>query len=211
MNTSEQAHADHVVLVLDDDKTLLSGLERLLSAHGFRSRTYSNPDDFFKEGIPDIPACLLLDNNLGENITGVQVHQNILEKGWFIPTVFLTGNWDVQLVVDTMRSGADGFLTKPFDPDRLISEVRLALQRARDGLNGESKLRNIRMRANTLTEREKQVITLVAAGKINKEIADELHLALVTVKVHRARAMKKLGAGNPAELAHLAAQAGLIP
>jgi len=116
----------------------------------------------------------------------------------------------VQSVVDAMRAGADGFLTKPFDPAELINEVAHALQRARARHQGSSLVADARARAETLTPREREIVRLVVAGNLNKEIAHQLHLALVTVKVHRARAMRKMGAGNPAELAHIAALAGMI-
>jgi FixJ family two-component response regulator len=201
---------DHVVVVLDDDWALLKGLERLLVANGFKARLHSVAEDFFQAGVPSVPACLLLDNHLGNGISGIQVHQQIIERGWYIPTIFLTGSWDVQLVVQVMRTGADGFLTKPFDSRLLLSEVTLALQRSMAGMSDQSKAAEARSRMATLTLRERQIVELVTNGLLNKEIADQLDLALVTVKVHRARAMRKMGAGNPSELAHMAALSGLI-
>lgn len=200
---------DHMVLVLDDDPALVGSVERLLNGQGFQVRAHTESDDFFQAGIPTIPACLLLDNHLGDGITGVQVHEEILRRGWFIPTVFLTGSWDVQTVVKVMRAGADGFLTKPFDPKELVAEVARALRRSVDGMRERSKTEAIRARAATLTRRERMVVALVIEGLLNKEIASQLGIAVVTVKVHRARAMEKLGAGNPAELTHLAALAGI--
>ncbi len=201
---------DHEVVVLDDDLSLLDSLGSLLTSSGFKVRLHSEADDFFRVGVPKVPACLLLDNHLGAGISGVQVHQQILERGWHIPTIFLTGTWDVQLVVQTMRAGADGFLTKPFDSRQLLSEVLLALQRSAAGMTDQSKTAEIRARSAALTAREREVVGLVAQGLLNKEIADKLGLALITVKIHRSRAMQKMGAGNPAELAHFAALAGLI-
>ena len=201
---------NHVILVLDDDLSMRSGLERLLTAHGYHVRLYSEPEDFFASGPPSVPACLLLDNQLGDGMTGLEVHAELLRRGWDMPTVFLTAHWNVQSVVDAMRAGADGFLTKPFDPAELINEVAHALQRARTRHQGSSLVADARARAETLTPREREIVRLVVAGNLNKEIAHQLHLALVTVKVHRARAMRKMGAGNPAELAHIAALAGMI-
>jgi FixJ family two-component response regulator len=201
---------DHEVVVLDDDTALLKSLEDLLKSNGFNVRMHSEAEDFFQVGLPKVPSCLLLDNHLGNGTSGVQVHQQILERGWFIPTIFLTGTWDVHLVVKVMRAGADGFLTKPFDSRQLLSEVKLALQLSMAGMTDQAKTAEARARSASLTPREREVVTLVARGCLNKEIADQLGLALITVKVHRARAMQKMGAGNPAELAHFAALAGLI-
>jgi FixJ family two-component response regulator len=129
--------------------------------------------------------------------------------GWDIPTVFLTAHWNVQSVVNAMRAGADGFLTKPFDPAQLLDEVSKALERARARQQDGEHATAARAKAALLTEREREVVKLVVRGLLNKEIADQLDLALVTVKVHRGRAMQKLGAGNPAELARIASLAGL--
>jgi FixJ family two-component response regulator len=201
--------ADHAVLVLDDDRFIRAGLERLLTAHGYRVRLHAEPDELFSNGFPEVPACLLLDNQLGDGMTGVQVHEELLRRGWFIPTVFLTAHWNVQLVVNTIRAGADGFLTKPFDPAELINAVALALQRSSAKHQKESAAVEARAKIAALTPREREIVRLVVEGMLNKEIADKLDLALITVKVHRGRAMTKLGAGNPAELAHIAGLAGL--
>lgn len=201
---------DHAVLVLDDDHAILGGLERLLSGHGYRVRLFSESEDFFRAGIPSVPACLILDNQLNNGMTGLQVHAELQRRGWEIPTVFLTAHWNVQSVVSAMRAGADGFLTKPFDPTELVEAVAQALERARERHNGNRLAADARSRAASLTIREREIVCLVVSGLLNKEIADQLDLALVTVKVHRGRAMQKLGAGNPAELARIAALAGLV-
>ena len=200
---------NHVVLVLDDDPSILSGLERLLTAHGYSVRLHSEPDDFFHVGMPEVPACLLLDNQLGDGMTGVQVHAELHRRGWNIPTVFVTAHWNVQTVVNAMRDGADGFLTKPYNPTDLLDAVAQALQRAFALQRAELQAATARTRAASLTLREREIVRLVVAGLLNKEIADQLDIALITVKVHRGRAMQKLGAGNAAELAHIAALAGI--
>jgi FixJ family two-component response regulator len=202
---------DQIVLVLDDDLSILSGLERLLIAHGYQVRLHSKPEDFFQSGPPQVPACLILDNQLGGSMTGVEVHAELQRRGWVIPTVFVTAHWNVQSVVHAMRAGADGFLTKPYDPAELVAAVAQALQRAHAMLHNGLQIADVRARAASLTPREGEIVRLVVAGLLNKEIADRLDLALVTVKVHRGRAMRKLGAGNSAELVRLAGLAGLIP
>jgi FixJ family two-component response regulator len=200
---------DHVVLVLDDDTAILGGLNRLLTIHGYQVCLYSAAREFFAGGMPVIPACLILDNHLGDGMTGLEVHAEMQRIGWDIPTVFLTAHWNVQSVVNAMRAGADGFLTKPFDPAELLDEVAKALERACARQQDGGVVTAARAKAALLTEREREVVSLVVRGLLNKEIADQLDLALVTVKVHRGRAMQKLGAGNPAELARIASLAGL--
>ncbi|KAB2642538.1 MAG: response regulator transcription factor [Verrucomicrobia bacterium] len=200
---------DHAVLVLDDDRFIRAGLERLLAAHGYKVRLHAEPDELFRNGMPQVPACLLLDNQLGDGMTGVEVHEELLRRGWFIPTVFLTAHWNVQFVVNAIRAGADGFLTKPFDPTELVDAVALALQRSRSNRQGEFAAAEARVRVASLTPRERDIVRLVVEGLLNKEIADQLDLALITVKVHRGRAMHKLAAGNPAEMVHIAGLGGI--
>ena len=201
---------DHLVMVLDDDQTMLKALERLLTAQEIRVQTFQNVEDFFSCEIPDVPSCLLLDHNLGDGMTGVQVHAELQRRGWEIPTVFLTAHWNVQSVVRAMRSGADGFLTKPYDPDELVSTVKDSLVRAQEIRSNGKHAAEAKAKAATLTQREREIVRLVVSGLLNKEIASELGLALVTVKVHRGRVMQKLGAGNPAELVYIAGLAGLL-
>lgn len=203
-------HDDHAVLVLDDDPSILKGLERLLTARGYSVGVYAESEDFFRAGMPQVPACLILDNQLSDGITGLQVHAEMQRRGWEIPTVFLTAHWDVQSVVNAMRAGADGFLTKPFDPDELVDAVAQALQRARAGHQNGHLASEARAKAALLSARERQIVCLVVSGLLNKEIADQLDLALVTVKVHRGRAMRKMGAGNAADLARIAGLAGIV-
>jgi FixJ family two-component response regulator len=201
---------DPIVLVLDDDPALVASVKQLLTGQGLRVRAHTGPADFFQAGLPQVPACLLLDNELNADLSGVQVHEEILRRGWFVPTVFLTGSWDLQMVVKVMRTGADGVLAKPFDPKDLLAEVEKALGHAKADFQNRFKVADARARAATLTPREHDVVVLVAEGLRNKEIAAELKLAEITVKVNRARAMEKLNAGNPADLAHRAALAGII-
>jgi FixJ family two-component response regulator len=198
-----------MVLVLDDDQSILVGLERLLTAHGYRVRLHADPEEFFRVGLPSVPACLLLDNHLGEGRTGVEVHAEMQRLAWDIPTVFVTAHWDVQTVVQVMRAGADDFLAKPYQPEKLLEVVAQAMQRARDQHHKDVQAASAKAKAATLTAREREIVRWVMSGMLNKEIADQLNLALITVKVHRAKAMRKLGAGNPAELARMAALAGI--
>jgi len=202
--------ADHLVIALDDNPSVLDSLDKLLSAHGHPVRKHANRDDFLRAGLPEVPACLLLDYQLEDGISGTDVYKEMNCRGWNLPTIFLTGHGSVPLVVQAMREGADGFLTKPYDPQELLEEVERALEHARTLAETRAKESQLLARAAKLTAREREIVVLVVEGCLNKEIADRLDLALVTVKVHRSRAMHKLGAGNPAELAQLAIQAGIV-
>lgn len=207
---SRQDPGERLVLVLDDDQAILDGVERLLGGRGYNVRTFSCSAALLDAGPPAVPSCLILDNQLGDGATGLEIHAEIQRLGWNVATVFLTAHWNVQSIVKAIRDGADGFLTKPFDPEELVEAVDNALNRA-NTLRADARARAAaRTRAAQLTDREREIVRLVVAGMLNKEIADELRLALVTVKVHRGRAMRKLGAGNAAELAHLAAMAGIV-
>ena len=199
----------HQVVVVDDDPNVLSGLASFLETNGYRVRLHQNPEECLATGPPAGPACLLLDNQLQARMTGVQVHAEVIRQGWNLPTIFLTAHWSVQAVVTAIRAGADGYLTKPYEAGELLKTIVEALQRARKFHQENQQKAAILSRAATLTKREREIICLVLDGKLNKEIADEVDLALVTVKVYRARAMSKLGVVNAAELAHLAWVAGL--
>lgn len=201
------AHAP-MVLVLDDDDSVLRSVRRLLTASGFSVRTHAEPEDFFAAGLPVGPACLLLDQHLG-SAKGTDVHAEILRRGWFLPTVFLTADWDVHTVVKAMRGGADNYLTKPYAPADLLKAIHEACARGVKEFAQRGAEAELRRRAESLTPRERAIILLVIQGMLNKQIAEKLQIAVPTVKLHRGRAMQKLGARNPAELARLALRIGL--
>ena len=200
---------DHQVVVVDDDPNVLSGLECLLTTHGYRVRLHQDPAEFLAMGPPAAPACLLLDNQLGASMNGIQVHAEVVRQGWNLPTIFLTAHWSLESVVAAVRAGADGYLAKPYGAAALLIAIDEALQRARVTHHENQQKAAALALAATLTKRERQIACLVLDGKMNKEIADELDLALVTVKVHRGRAMSKLGVANAAELASFARVADL--
>ena len=199
----------HAVLVLDDDPSTRNSLERLLTGRGYQVRLHREPDEIFRAGLPQEPACLILDHQLNHGLTGIEVHAELLRRGWDIPTVFTTAQWNVQMVVNAIRGGADGFLTKPLDPAELVDAVAHALTRSQASKRESLQAATAAARAASLSDRERAIVRLAMAGLLNKEIADRLNLALATVKLHRGRAMRKLGAGNAVELARIAALAGV--
>lgn len=198
----------HCVLVLDDDSDVRTSLARLLQANGYSARTFSTMAEMLAAGMPVSPACLLLDQRLGA-AKGTEVHAQLQELGWTIPTIFLTADFDTHTVVQAMRAGANNYLTKPCDPDELLSVVRSSFENQVRVLQVNPELAELRQRAAMLTTRERVIVSMVMKGMLNKQIAHSLGLALVTVKLHRGRAMKKLGAQNAAELARIALRVGL--
>jgi FixJ family two-component response regulator len=197
-----------LVLVLDDDVAVLRSLARFLGANGYAVRTHGSAEDMFMSGQPNVPACLLLDQHLA-GTKGTEVHAEMQRRGWNLPTVFLTADWDIHLVVRAMRGGADNYLAKPYDPAELLQVVKQALERGTTTSLHQSDIAEYRLRAAQLTTRERVIISLVAKGMLNKQIADHLQLAVVTVKLHRGRAMQKLRASNAAELGRIAMLLGL--
>lgn len=196
------------MIVLDNDSTSPSQLTGFLKSFGITVRSYDQADQLLAAAPPSCPSCLILDNDLGGGIQGLEIHLRLLESGWRIQTLFLTACQDVRTVVEAMRNGADNYLTKPFEPDELLEAVFNALEHSKAGIRSDEKAKRFRKLFSTLTAREREVVNLVVSGHLNKEIASKLSIALVTVKVHRGRAMRKLRAGNAAELAQIASLVG---
>jgi FixJ family two-component response regulator len=197
-----------LVIVLDDEEVVRTSLSRLLQANGYRVRNHASPQEFFDAGMPGEPACLLLDQRLASAV-GTEVHAEMRRRGWELPTIFLTADWDTRTVVKAMRSGADNYLTKPFNPEELIEAVEEACERSCQFFLRGGDDAALRRRALLLTPRERTIVSLAVKGRLNKEIAAQLQLALVTVKLHRGRAMRKLGAQNVADLTRIAVKIGL--
>lgn len=199
------------VLILDQDPSVLTVLNELLSSNGYQVHEYTMFSDLRSSPAPTKPACLLLDNQSGKDLTGQQAFEELLQAGWTTPTIFLAANWSPRAIVEAIKAGAEGFIVKPIDPVELLDEVAKALQSARANHQTAQRSATARALAEQLTERELEVVKWVMKGLLNKEIASELGLALVTVKVHRGRAMRKLQAGNSAEFVRIAGLAGLTP
>lgn len=204
------AGAQPLVFVLDHDPSVSRRLARLLADRGWKVKGVTDADGFLKAGPPRLPSCLVLENQLANGASGIEVHEEIVRRGWNLPTLFLTEQRDVDLVVRAIRGGADDFITKPFEPEEMVAALDSALEHARRLQREHLGLMEARNAAQQLTDREREVVRLVCRGLLNKEIADSLGLALVTVKVHRSRAMRKLRAGNAAELARIAAITGIL-
>ena len=197
------------VWVLDEDSVSGVSMKKMLRSNGFDAEHFRHPDQIFGLAKPRGPVCLIADVHCNGGMCGIDVHQAVHAKGWHVSSLFLTASHDVPAAVAAMRAGAEGVLVKPCDTGELLKELKDIFVRARARYEVDSTAKRAKNLASGLTQREGQIVKLVVSGLLNKEIADELGLALVTVKVHRGRAMKKLGAGNAAELARIAALAGI--
>jgi FixJ family two-component response regulator len=192
-----------LIHVVDDDESLRKALLRLLDAAGFEARGYASTGDFLLNPPPDRPGCLLLDVRM-PGPSGLDLQEALQSRGITLPIVFLTAHADVASSVRAMKAGAVDFLMKPVKRDTLFDALQRALQR--DALQRSAREEEDQLRALfvSLTRREREVFDHITAGKLNKQIADELGIAERTVKLQRAQVMAKLGADSVAELGRLA-------
>jgi FixJ family two-component response regulator len=196
----------HVVVhLVDDDASLRSALQRLLTAAGYRVQAYASAGEFLLEPPADAPGCLLLDLHM-PGPSGLELQEALERHGIRLPVIFLTGHGDLTTGIRAMKSGAVDFLTKPVERKPLLAAIERALETDAAQRAARAADENLRTRFALLTARERDVFDLVVAGRLNKQIADALGIAERTVKAQRAQVMAKLGAANAAELGRIAAQ-----
>jgi RNA polymerase sigma factor (sigma-70 family) len=191
-----------VVFVVDDDASVRSSIEFLLNTVGLQVESFDSAETFLRKRPPDKPSCLVLDVRL-RGLSGLDFQRELAAKSIQIPIVFITGHGDIPMSVRAMKAGAVEFLTKPFRDQDLLDAIRVALEQDRAMRDREKDVTELRNRFESLTPREREVISMVVAGMLNKQIAGELGTAENTVKVHRSRAMEKMHAQSLADLVRM--------
>ena len=198
------------VFLVDDDESLRRALERLLCAKGYRVAAFSSSEEFLKETVDVQVACLLLDLQL-PGLSGLELQNALLQRDVFIPIIFISGHATIPTAIRAIKSGAVGFLTKPFTENELLAEIENALVTSRKEYIKRSEISSIRQRFKTLTERETEIFSFVVSGMLNKQTASELGIVTNTVKVHRRRVMRKMHAESLADLVVMAQKLNLPP
>jgi FixJ family two-component response regulator len=203
--TTEQVPA---IVVIDDDASMRKALDNLFKSVGFEVELFSSPQEFLQSERPDRPGCIVLDVRFPGR-SGLDMQRDLAQADAQLPIIFITGYGDIPMSVRAMKAGAVEFLTKPFREQDLLDAVGAALDRDRTRRSGELRLAELRGRYATLTARERQVMSLVVAGRLNKQIAGELGVSEMTVKMHRRQVMRKMQVAGVAQLVRLADQLGI--
>ena len=197
-----------VAFVIDDDASMRRSLDTLLRSAGLDVLLFSSAQEFMQAKRPDVPACLVLDVRL-PGMSGLAFQQELVRAGVALPVIFLTGHADVPMTVRAMKAGAAEFLTKPVDEQVLLDAIHTAIEKDRAKRHSAANVAELKARYGLLTEREREVLSMVVAGRANKQIAAELGLSLVTVKVHRGQVMRKMLAKSIPDLVRMADRLGL--
>lgn len=192
-----------MVFIVEDDPGMRSALQRLLKTIGLHSEGFGTPDDFLRHNRPDCPSALVLDVRL-PGLSGLELQARLNQMGVQIPIIFITCHADIPMTVKAMKSGAVEFLTKPFRDQDLIDAIQQALNRDSNARRQQSGLAQLQERYAKLTGREREVLLLLASGRLTKEIAATLGTTEITVSVHRGQVMHKMQASSPAELGRMA-------
>ena len=191
------------VVIVDDDLQLRGAMNALFRSVGYQTVVYGSATELLNSQLPNTVCCLVLDVRM-PGLSGFDFHTRLVERGDEIPIIFVTGHGDIPMGIRAMKNGAVDFLTKPFREEELLDAVAAALIRDRDRRSRTTKLADIQQRFESLTQRERQVLGLVNAGLMNKQVAGELGLSEITVKLHRGTMMKKLGLRTLADLVRVA-------
>jgi FixJ family two-component response regulator len=192
-----------VVHVVDDDPSLRGALESLFDSVGLETRTYGAARDFLDASLADEPGCIVIDIRLPD-MSGLEFQTQLTQLGVRLPVIMMTGYGDIPMTVRAMKRGAVDFLPKPFRDQDMLDAVMAAIERDRQRRTVDEGASRMRQRFETLTPREQQVMMLVTTGKMNKQVAADLGISEITVKLHRGAAMRKMGARTLADLVRMA-------
>jgi FixJ family two-component response regulator len=202
------AESSPVVFVIDDDASMRSAISRLLRAVGIDVQTFSAAQEFLSGELADVPGCLVLDVRL-PGLSGLDLQKEMVARGIHYPIIFVTGHGDIPMSVQAMKAGAVEFLTKPFRDQDLLDAITQAIARAGTARSQRAELDELHKRFDLLTPRETEVMTLVVAGMLNKQIAVSLRASEKTIKVHRGQVMRKMQADSLASLVRMSEKLGI--
>ena len=199
-----------VVFVVDDDVSVRESLELLIQFAGWQPETFASAEEFLAHPRTTTPSCLVLDVSLPD-LNGLELQKLIASERADMPIIFITGHGDVPTSVQAMKAGAVEFLTKPFDDEALLSAIRHAIERSAAVLEDQAEITTLRSSYESLTPREQEIMLLVVAGMLNKQIGVQLGISEITVKAHRGKVMQKMNADSLADLVKTAVRLGLTP
>jgi FixJ family two-component response regulator len=197
------AQSEAIVFVVDDDASICDAVKSLLKSVGLRAEAFGSTEEFVKALRPEVPSCLVLDVRL-PGMSGLEFQEELAKTGIRIPVIFVTAHGDIPMTSRAMKAGAIEFLPKPFQKQELLDAIHQALEHDRETREEEAGLSKLRARFESLTEREREVMGLVATGLMNKEVGAKLRVTEITVKVHRGHVMQKMKADSLADLVRMA-------
>jgi FixJ family two-component response regulator len=205
---TEALETEPIVFVVDDDASMRKALANLFRSVGLRAEVFGSARELLETELPDVASCLVLDIRL-PGPSGLDFQAELAKANIQIPIIFMTGHGDIPMTVKAMKAGAIDFLTKPFRDQDMLDAVATAIERDRTRRKDQKAVAELRAVFETLTTRERDVFALVASGLMNKQIAAEIGLAEITVKIHRGHIMRKMGARSLADLVRMAEMLGI--